>query len=283
MHLWIALGVSTAATVAMTIAAFRAWRRPAAISASTLSTRLAPLGGMLRPKEQSELDALRARLACAGWRDPEALDLFLSARVLSLVGGLGLALLLAPRAESALSGFALGLVCVAIGFLLPPRFVDSRAAARRARISRALPGAVDLLVTCIDAGLALEQALQRVAQELGHGEPILADELLVVVHELDAGVPVAEAMRRLGKRVGLEELETLCAVVGQASQLGARVGQTLRDHAASARKRRMAELDERAGKIGAALTLPLALCLLPASLLVMLGPAIIVVLRSLGG
>src|SRR5690242_20749534 len=123
MHLWIALGVSTAATVAMSIAALRAWRRPAA--ASNLGVRLAPLGGVLRPKEQSEIDALRARLACAGWRDPEALDLFLSARVLCLVGGLGLALLAAPRAESALSGFAIGLVCVAIGFLAPPRFVDS--------------------------------------------------------------------------------------------------------------------------------------------------------------
>jgi tight adherence protein C len=288
--LWLPTLAMGAATAAMTAIAARAWRGQSAEAkveakqpAGSLVERIAPLGGVLRPKDQGELDSLRARLAAAGMRDPSALDLYLAIRVMALFGGLLLGMLLGLRADEPLAGFLLALIFIALGVVGPSFWLDARARERRAQIEISLSGAVDLLVTCIDAGLSLEGALARVGDELGHSSPVLADEFMVVVRELEAGVPVATAVRRMGKRVGLEELDTLCAVVGQASQLGARVGQTLRDYAATSRKRRMAELDERAGKIGAALTLPLAVCLLPASLLVMLGPAIIVVLRTLGG
>jgi tight adherence protein C len=286
MSLWVlTLICSTAATLAMASLAVRHWRGPGAAPAAAawLLSAVSALGGLVRPRRQDDIDALRARLARAGLRDREALERFVVVRGLSAALGLLIALVLVIAADDLMGGLEVGGVILVAGLWGPSRLLAARARGRQRTIAKSLPGAIDLLVTCLDAGLGLEQALARVAEELGHEDPILAGELQVVVDEVAAGIPVADAMRRLGKRVALEELETLCAVVGQASELGARMNQTLRECAASARRRRMAELDERAGRIGATLTVPLALCLLPATLLVMMGPAIILVLRSIAG
>jgi len=270
--------VALCATFAMTLLAVRAFR-----AAGSLSGVLAPLGALLRPGPPRALARLKARLARAGLRNPEQLDAYLAAHALCRLGGLAAALWCGLRPGGGLLGGLSACLAIAVGFLAAPRVLDMRAVARQRAITRALPNALDLLVTCVDAGLSLEQSLARLAAQLGASEPVLADELRVVVSEMEAGVSVDEAMRRLGGRTQVEEMQTLCAVIGQAVKLGARVAQILREYASSARRRRMAQLDERAGRVASRLTLPLAFFLLPASLLVMLGPALVMIMKNMGG
>jgi tight adherence protein C len=272
--------LSTVSTVVVGLRTVAAWRRD---SQSSLSRQLVLLGAWARPAEQSEVDGLKGRLASAGLRELEALDQFLAARLLSLVGVAFIGAIFGRSTGNFYFALGLGIIGALLGWVVPGEILDLWARARRKAITYALPGSIDLMVICMDAGLALEQAVGRITGELAQTDAVLADEFGVVAREMEAGVSVAESLRRLARRVRIEELESLCAVLGQASLLGARVSQTLRDYSASLRRRRMAQLDEKAGKIGATLTLPLALCLLPASLLVMLGPAILIVLRSMKG
>ena len=159
----------------------------------------------------------------------------------------------------------------------------SEATGRQERIELAMPAALDLLEACIDAGLGLEQALTRVAAEMGVSAPDIADELSLLVGELRAGLPVGDAFRKLSDRVDVDEVKTLCAVLIQSASLGAPLSKTLKQYSDTARKRRGLSLEEKAGKITAAMTVPLTVCLLPSALLIVMGPAIIEILESIRG
>jgi len=198
--------------------------------------------------------------------------------MLWMVGGIGFGF----GAMALLSGLAglLGfLTAILVGLVASDRILASRTSDRQSAVGRGLPGAVDLLVTCLDAGLALEQSIARVAADLAHAEPILAEELRTTASELEAGVSLADALRRLSRRVGLDELAAMCGVLAQASALGAPIAQTLREYAIASRRQRIAWLEERAGTLSTRLTLPLALCLLPAALLIILGPAAVQLMK----
>lgn len=226
---------------------------------------------------------LQLRLSAAGLRDPEAVDLFLAIQLFTVAALAAIALVIGSFVTEGFSNAALiAVAAVAVGYLLPLTILDSRGEARRRTIAKALPGAVDLLVSTIEAGLSVEQALARVGAAIHESDPSLADELGVTAREIDAGMPLDESMRRLGRRVGLEELQSLCSVIAQASVLGARIGQSLRDYSDSARRQRIASLEERAGKLSAKLTMPIVFCLLPACLLLLLAPAVIDAIRAFG-
>jgi tight adherence protein C len=172
-------------------------------------------------------------------------------------------------------------MCTAIGYVVPGRLVDSKANERRAAISIALPSAVDLLMTCVDAGLSIEQAIHRVASEFARSSPELAEEFAITSSECEAGVPLTEALRRMSHRIVLDDVTGLCAVISQANELGAPIVETLSEYADSARKLRMAKLEEWAGKLAMKMLFPTALFLLPALLVVMIGPAFAGIISTL--
>ncbi|RMH40198.1 MAG: type II secretion system F family protein [Deltaproteobacteria bacterium] len=288
---WIA-AAAAAAGCALALAALR--RARAAAAAGTrdgdiadapaprgwLRALAAPVAARLRPTSQAELDELTTLLMHAGRRQRDAVDRYLEERVLALVAGLVAAVPLA-MAVGGLWGMLLADVAIVAGVLGPKKALELRAAERRDAIAAALPSAVDLLTTCIQAGLALDQAIARVARDLELSAPILADELRLTASELDAGVSLPDGLRRLSRRVGLDDLSALCGVIAQAHGLGAPIGDTLHEYADSSRKQRMSMLEERAGKIAAQITLPLAICFLPAAMLVILGPAAVQLIRAL--
>lgn len=277
----------TAAAGASILAAL-AWRRARVIHTAgidgiegqgPLRKLVAPLATALRPTTQAELDHLTTQLLNAGRRSRDAIDRYCEERILVLVAGLGLALL-----ASTIGGFLglmLALVSIVLGILGPSKYLAVKARERRDAIGQGLPPAVDLMTTCIEAGLSLEQTLSRVAREIELSAPTLAEELETTAKELDAGVSLPDSLRRLARRVGLDDLSALCGVIAQAHGLGAPVAATLREYAQSSRRQRMAMLEERAGKLAAQMTVPLAVCLLPAAMLTILGPAIIQLVRAL--
>ena len=216
----------------------------------------------------------------AGRRGTDAMDKYLANRVYVLIGVAGFAAVMVTLIGQTI--IVAVPILLGVAFLAPKMLLRSEAEARQRRIEMSVPTALDLLEACVEAGLGLEQALARVAAELGSTAPDIADEFAVLVGEVRAGLPTSEAFRKLAERVEVEDVKTLASVMIQSATLGAPMSKTLKQYSATARKRRGLFLEEHAGKVTAAMTLPLTICLLPSALMMVLGPAVISVLETFG-
>jgi tight adherence protein C len=172
------------------------------------------------------------------------------------------------------------LVC-GIGFFLPNVWLGSRIKQRQTLIERGLPDAMDLLVTCVEAGLGLDAALARVADELKVAAPILAAELSTTCLEVQAGIARREALRRLSERTGVEDLRQLSAVLAQTEVFGTSIARALRVQADGMRVHRMQEAERKAAMVGVKMTFPLVLCILPSLMSIVLGPAVVAIITKL--
>lgn len=276
-------------TVAFAVRAFLAGRAAEDDGPAPEAERMAEPDGrrftgiarLMRPDSPAELSLLRSKLAQAGLRSPDAIDLFGVTRGISMLVGVGLFLVLASSTGFGAGGMFLGTMVLTAAAFGPKVWLNLKAQTRQEALALSLPPTLDLLVTCMEAGLGLEQALSRVANEIDRSDPEMAEELSVVVGELSAGLSTGAAFRKLSERVTSDELRNLSNVIVQSSSLGASLGRTLREYASSARRRRELTLEEVAGKVTAGLTLPLTLCLLPSAVLAMLGPAVVIIAETL--
>ena len=247
-----------------------------------LVSRLKPLAQLLQPSEQGELNQLRSRLNYAGMRRVESLELFNSVRAGILLFSLlliGIMITLKPWSQNLLMG---SVVTFSAAYYIPMLWLNARVNARQEAIQRSLPSTLDLLVTCMEAGLNLEGALDRVSRETSESDPELSDEFRVILRELNAGLSVSATFKKFADRVRGDDLKNLSNVIIQSLTLGSSLGRALREYAATARRRREFKLEEDAGKVAAKLTLPLTVCLLPSSMIAMLAPAIVTISGSLG-
>ena len=223
------------------------------------------------PTPTSEMGKLRARLVAAGYRRQEALAVFTGAR-------LGFAVLL--FAICALPIFAranvlLAIGAAAVGWVLPGMALARMAARRQHRIRLSLPDALDLLVVSVEAGLGLDQAMQRVGDELAFAHKDLSDELRLVNLELRAGKARSEALHNLAQRTGVDDLSSLVAMLVQTDKFGTSVAQSLRVHSDTLRTKRRQRAEEAAAKTGVKMVFPLVFCIFPAIWVVTIGPAAI--------
>jgi tight adherence protein C len=241
---------------------------------------LARLGGFLPAREGR--DVLRSGLVRAGYRRAEAVAVFLGCKVACAV--------LVPIVwigYASATGRPLGSaavwtgICAAVGFYLPSGFISMRQKQRQTEILFALPDALDLLVVCVEAGLGIAAAIQRVADEIELASPALSGELALVNQEMIAGVARFDALRGLARRTGVDELYGLVAMLIQTDRLGTSVADALRAHAQSMRTRRRQRAELLARQAGAKLEFPLVLLILPALLVVILGPAAIQITKAL--
>lgn len=241
--------------------------------------RLSAFGSLMRTTDVEELSQLRQLLNYAGKRNPIDLELYHTSRGVTLVGSVALsALLIYTQVDFSVQ---LAMLLIAIGVLGPKKLLTLRGEARQTEIKRSLPHTLDLIITCMEAGLNFEQALDRVTREIKMSDPALADEFTVVLQELNAGLSVSAAIKKLSQRVSSEELRNLCNVIVQSVTLGSSLGRAMREYAASGRRKRELHLEEDAGNVTAKLTLPLTICLLPSAMLAMLAPAVVTILESM--
>ncbi len=169
----------------------------------------------------------------------------------------------------------------AAGYFAPSWILDLQLAKRQERLKLALPDALDLMVVCVEAGLALDQTVLKVARELRIAHPDLADELSLVTLEMQAGSRRMDAMRGFAERTGVNEIRKLVAILVQTDRFGTSMGDALKTHSEFMRIRRRQEAEERANKIGVKLVFPIFFCILPAMLLVVAGPGILQMLKYL--
>ena len=141
---------------------------------------------------------------------------------------------------------------------------------------------MDLLVTCVEAGLCLDAAMARVTAEMELAAPVLAQELKQMLLEIQAGVRRSDAFHRLSNRTGVEDLRTLSAMIIQTEMFGTSVARALRVHAEGMRTKRMQRAEEKAAMVSVKMTIPLIMCILPSLFAVVLGPAIAMITKRMG-
>ncbi|WP_377705923.1 type II secretion system F family protein [Pseudoduganella sp. UC29_71] len=242
------------------------------------------------PEEGWERSPLRTRFMTAGWRHASAPTFYFAGKtLLALLLPALLAALMAGLKAGAVGGgwlyFLLG--AAALGYYLPNALLARTAAGRQRDIFEHLPDALDLLTVCVEAGLSLERALAKVAGEVHIKSVVLAQELQLVLMEMRAGFSKEKALRNLALRSGVEDVDTLVAMLIQSERFGTSMGDSLRVHAENLRAKRSMLAEEAAAKIALKLLFPLIFCIFPTLMLVLLGPALLqmskVLLPAAGG
>jgi tight adherence protein C len=161
----------------------------------------------------------------------------------------------------------------AIGMLTPSFWLSARVRKRQRLLHYALPDALDMLVLCLEGGVSLNAAIQRVTDELQIAHPLLAVEMNIVQREMQLGLTAGEALRKFGDRCGLLGVQDLALVLLQSERYGASVTKALRGYVECARVERRQEAEETAQKAAVKILFPTMLCIFPAIFVVVLGPA----------
>lgn len=251
---------------------------------SGLQLLLEQVGQRFVSQDAGQAPGTRMLLLHAGFRSASAVQVYWATRVLLPLLLLVGSLLVLPLVTtvSVTSGLLAAGMAVGLGWLAPALYVERRKDARQTRLRGAFPDALDLMVVCVESGLALPQAIERVAEEMAVSQVELAEELATVNAEIRAGIPSATALANLAERTGLEDMRGLVSLLAQSIRFGTSVADTLRIYAEEFRDRRTQAAEEQAAKIGTKLVFPLIFCLWPSFFLVAIGPAMIGVLKAFG-
>jgi tight adherence protein C len=248
-----------------------------------LSRLAEPLAKLSVPSEGWETSPMRLRFINAGWRAPATPGLFHAGKT-ALTLGLPLIAYVLLRQDpnhAVTTTFVVLVFAAAIGYYVPDIILKRRVFVRQREVFESFPDALDLMTVCVEAGLGMDAALARVGAEIGLKSPVLAEELQLVTLELRAGVSKEKALRNLALRTGVEDVDALVKMLIQADRFGTSVGTALRIQSDQLRTRRRQLVEERAAKIATKLLFPLIFCIFPALLVVLLGPAVLQIFRSM--
>lgn len=251
--------------------------------AEVTPARFESVSKYLLPADQKERNVTEERLMHAGFISPGVVSAFYGIRIVLFVTLPSLAILIVPATFPELTPKQV-LISIAItglcAFLIPSMVLDRLILNRKRKLRNAFPDALDLLIVCVEAGMGLNPALQRVAEELDVSHPELAAEFALVTAEIRAGIDRVESLKNLAKRTGLEDINGMVSLLAQSMRFGTSVAETLRVYSEDFRDRRMQAAEEAAAKIGTKMIFPMVLCLFPAFFVVAIGPAILKVLEA---
>lgn len=232
----------------------------------------------------SKGDTLRKKMIAAGFTTPEAPRLFTLIRLVMTLGMPALFLLfnyMTGATPSLFKLYFIGCILALLGLYIPNLFVQAKADRRRAELVNGFPDALDLMLVCVEAGLGLEAAFDRVGREMSVSHPLVAQMLGGVVLELRAGRAREDALRAMAERVEVDEIRSFATLLIQSDKLGSSIGQTLRIYAAEMREKRRLRAEEKAHRLPVLLSIPLVTCMLPVMIGVLMLPAAIRVVRDL--
>ncbi len=246
-----------------------------------MAARLAPFS---KPKSEEELGHRRRKLSMAGYRRPGNLILFYGAKVLLAIF-LPVALFIGHLILGIFEDRAVwgGMIVffALLGFYGPDLWVHFAIARRQEKIQAGFPDALDLMVVCVEAGMGLDQAIKRIADEMRLSNRVISDEFSLMSLEMRAGRSRQDAMRNLSARTGVEDVRSLVTLLIQTDKFGTNIAQALRVHSDSMRTKRRQRAEEIAIKLPVKLLFPLILFIFPALFVVIVGPAAIRIYRTI--
>ncbi len=243
------------------------------VSVEELAKAAGPIRRLLGSREDSELVQ---RLASAGYRRPAHADILYVVKILlPILSAIVAALVFRENT------FFWVVVAAATGFMLPDLWLTYAVSQRRDRIRLSLPDTLDLLVICMEAGLGLDQALVRVGQEMRISHPDLSDEFLLINLEQRAGKPRLEAWRKMADRTGVDSVRQFVHMLVQTERFGTPISKSLGSFADALRTRRRQQAEEMAAKTTIKMIPPLVFFIFPSLFIVLLGPAVITIVRNL--
>ncbi|RMD84676.1 MAG: type II secretion system F family protein [Candidatus Dadabacteria bacterium] len=231
--------------------------------------------------EKKRVDILEL-LSHAGFRGPKALPLYNGIRLLLALSTTPTSYLVARHFTEGTAPVSIAALATLVALYLPRFYLNWRINRRRTAIVKALPDVLDMLTICVEAGLGLNAAIDRVAKERTRmGRDVLGMELKYMTYELQAGLSREQAFHNLGNRNGVEELKALAAFMIQSDKLGGSIAEALKVYAEEVRNRRRQRAQEMANKAAVKLLFPLVFFIFPTMFIVILAPAIIQLSRSM--
>lgn len=248
--------------------------------ATTMVKVAGPLANLSLPQGDWDSSPQRIKFLTAGIRHPDARLYYFAAKTVLPLLLAGIAyLLMRDRARDTLMLLFYVLLAATMGIYLPNLFVHFKARDRQREIFENFPDAADLMLVCVEAGLGLDAALTKVAEELRMNSLPLAEELHLTNLEMRAGGTREQSLRNLGIRTGVDEVSTFAVMLTQADKFGTSIGDSLRIFSDDLRHKRQARAEERAAKIPTKMLFPLVTCIFPSIIMVVLGPAVIQIVR----
>lgn len=228
--------------------------------------------------------ALREKLIAAGFESPSAPRVYNLIRLLLVIGlpllFVGLTLL-GGRELSFGRLYVVGSLVALVGLYVPSLVIRAKADRRRQAITNGFPDALDLMLVCVEAGLGLEAALDRVGRELVLSHPLVSNLLTTATLQLRAGASREKALRSMARSAGVEEVSSFTTLLIQSDKLGSSIAATLRVYAAEMREKRRMRAEEKAHRIPVLISIPLVACMLPVMIGVLMLPAAVRVVRTL--
>ncbi|MBV8632377.1 MAG: type II secretion system F family protein [Silvibacterium sp.] len=221
-------------------------------------------------------DKLKAKMLSAGLRGSNTKDVYLTARVLVPLAGI------AGGSFIPGSTFMWCLVFGGLGYLIPDIWLTRIVKRRQKRIQKSIPDAIDLLVICVEAGLGLDQALLRIGQEIKVSHPDLHEEFMQINLEQRAGKPRLDAWQGLADRTKLQEFSSLVTMLTQTDRFGTPIVRALSRFAEEIRTKRRQRAEEAAAKTKIKILFPLVLFIFPCIFIVLIGPAVLSLMQTLG-
>jgi tight adherence protein C len=264
----------------------QAIENPAARSdwATTVAQAVGPFAGLLAPEGDWADSPLRLRFINAGIRREDARILYFGCKTvlpLLLAGGAWLLLRLFTAMDEMTVLMNL-MIAALVGCYLPNLALWLRLRERKRELFENFPDAADLMLVCVEAGLGLDAALTRIADEMGPKSRALAEELHLTNLEMRAGASRSQSLRNLALRSGIEEIGTFATMLSQSDKFGTSVGESLRVFSEDLRHKRQVRAEEHAAKVPTKMLVPLALFIFPAIIMVVLGPALVIIVRTIG-
>jgi tight adherence protein C len=229
------------------------------------------------PTDPQKQFVVRQSLARAGIYTPSGFRTVSAAKAVCLALGVVLGYMAGSALDCVFFCLSVGGL---IGYLLPLFWLKMRTKSNQVALTNGLADALDLMVVCIEAGLTIDAAMQRIGQELAIAHPSLSREMGLTHMETRVGLSRSEALRNMGKRTGNPALASLASMLVQAERFGTSIADALRVHSETLRLNRQTAAEELAGKASVKMSFPLVLCIFPSTFIVLAGPTIIQLMKS---
>jgi tight adherence protein C len=244
---------------------------------------LGNLSQVIMPKDEKELSKIRAKLIQAGFRQTNAPQNFFAIKTMLAIIFPAIVLASAKYfpevAFRDLTFYAMG--AASIGVFGPNYVLGKFLTGRQTEIQKGFPDALDLMVVCIEAGLGFDLAMSRIARDMKHSHPTIAEEFSLISAEIRAGVDRIDALKNFADRTGMDDIQGFVALLSQSIRFGTSIGETLRIYAEDFRDKRMQKAEEMGAKMSTKLIFPMVFCFFPCFFIIAIGPIVLRVIETL--